>query len=85
MIGVTKSIGNMKTKLSLTRLVSTFRRFFGKKSPIYVAPCGTVVQQVSSEIEIPEGYELPKFNPMTGHAEYSDGTIAEHLGLRKIQ
>ena len=52
----------------------------------YIAPCGTVVTKLPARIEIPEGYEMAKFNDITGRFEYSDGTAPKHPNdLRKIK
>jgi hypothetical protein len=74
----------MKINLSAKDLMSLIRVLNKKWNPFWIAPCGTYVVNTTGVAEIPEGYELPKLNPKTGHAEYSDGTIAEHLELRKI-
>ena len=77
---------NIKTKIDLNkskeRLLKTTSIL---KNNFKQAECGTSIIEVPSTIKVPDGYELPKFNSKTGHAEYSDGTIAEHLELRKIQ
>lgn len=51
----------------------------------YIDKHGTHVTKLPYVVEAPEGYEFPKYNEETGQAEYSDGTIAEHLELRKIK
>ena len=74
----------MKINLSTKDLMSFIRELNKKRNHFWIAPCGTYVVKTPGVAEIPEGYELPKLNPKTGHAEYSDGTIAEHIELMKI-
>lgn len=52
---------------------------------IYVAPCGTVVEELPFTIDIPEGKEVAKFDPNTGKLYWpSDGSEADGPGIRDI-
>ena len=72
----------------MRKLIRWVRQILGLKrkcKPTYVAPCGTVVVKSECVVSVPEGYELPKFDPRTGKAYYpSDGAYAPHIILRKI-
>lgn len=51
----------------------------------YKASCGTVVEKLPFTIDIEEGKEVAKFNPITGKLYWpSDGSEAEGPGIRDI-
>lgn len=76
----------MMIMVILKSFIRKLKGLFKKDNDIiYVAPCGTVIKKLPFTIDIPEGYELPKFDPRTGKAYYhSDGKYAPHIILRKI-
>lgn len=74
-------IKNLLKKIFKLRNIFTNKSKYGRN----IAECGTVIYRLPYVVEVPEGYELPKFNFKTGHVEYSDGTIAEYIELRKIK
>lgn len=56
-----------------------------KGAKTYKSPCGTTITQMPFTVSVPDGYELPKFNPETGKGYYpSDGAYTPHIRLRKI-
>ena len=70
----------------LKTFIRQIKRLFKKEEAvIYVAPCGTVVKELPSTIDIEEGKEVAKFNPITGKLYWpSDGSEAHGPGIRDI-
>ena len=66
--------------------IRQIKNLFKKEdSVIYVAPCGTVVNELVDTIDIEEGKEVAKFNPITGKLYWpSDGSEADGPDIRDI-
>ena len=70
----------------LKSFIRQIKSLFKKEVHItYVAPCGTVVEKLVGTIDIEEGKEVAKFNPITGKLYWpSDGSEADGPGIRDI-
>ena len=70
----------------LKSFIRKLKGLFKKKvALLYVAPCGTVVEELPFTVDVPEGKEVAKFNPNTGKLYWpSDGCYAEGPGIRDI-
>ena len=70
----------------LKNFIRQYKSLFKKENyVVYVAPCGTVVEKLPFTIDIPEGKEVAKFNPITGKLYWpSDGSEADGPGIRDI-
>ena len=73
-------------KIDLDQAEGELIKFFkgGMKGAKTSRENGILITRMPFTVKEPEGYELPKFDSKTGKLYYSDGTIAEHAGLRKI-
>ena len=70
----------------LKNFIRQIKNLFKKEdSVIFVAPCGTVVNKLVDTIDVEEGKEVAKFNPITGKLYWpSDGSEANGPGIRDI-
>lgn len=70
----------------LKNFIKQIKSLFKKEEAVtYVAPCGTVAERLPLTIDIEEGKEAAKFNPITGKLYWpSDGSEADGPGIRDI-
>ena len=70
----------------LKKFIKKIKSLFKKEDAIiYIAPCGTIVEKLLLTIDVEEGKEIAKFNPITGKLYWpSDNSEADSPGIRDI-